>query len=157
MIKGKELTLNWLKKQSQAIQNEVRDAVEDATNEIYLEARNNAPGPRDDINTTYGIPLHIEDDISGLIHERKINNGFTGSVFVSLPVTKFFVYVEFGTGASAERYIPTLPQEFQDFARKYYVNGKGTIIGQPFLLPAYFKYRTEFVKNLKKIVEKNRG
>lgn len=156
MIKGKELTLNWLKKQSQAIQNEVRDAVEDATNAIYEQATRNAPGPRDPILTETGS-IKVEDAINQMLKQDMSPDGFTGSVFVSLPVSKFFVYTEFGTGASAERYIPTLPQEFQEFARRYYVNGKGTIIGQPFLLPAYFKYRAEFVKNLKKIVEKSRG
>lgn len=156
MIKGKELTLRWLKKQSEAIQNEVRDAVEDATHDIYLEARANAPGPRDPIKTTYGF-MQVEDAIDQMLDEKISSDRFSGAVFAPLPVSKFFVYVEFGTGATGERYIPTLPQEFQEFARRYYVNGKGTIIGQPFLLPAYFKYRTEFVKNLKKIVEKNRG
>lgn len=156
MIKGKELTLNWLKKQSQAIQNEVRDAVEDATDGIYQQAVLNAPGPGDEWKTTYGTQK-IQDNIRSMLSKEFTNNGYTGAVYANSQASKFFVFREFSTGTDAARYIPTLPKEFQEFARKYYVNGKGAIIGQPFLLPAYFKYRTEFVKNLKKIVEKNRG
>lgn len=156
MIKGKELTLNWLKQQSQAIQNEVRDAVEDAVQDIYDQARLDAPGPRDPIKTTYGT-MQIEDAIDQMLNKEFTNNNFTGGVYIAEQASKMYVYIEFSTGNSAAQYIPTLPKEFQDFARKYYVNGKGTIIGKPFLLPAYFKYRSEFVKNLKKIVEKSRS
>lgn len=155
MIKGKELTLNWLKKQSQAIQNEVRDAVEDATDDIYQQAVINAPGAGDRIKTTYGSQ-QIQDNIRGMLNKEFTNGGFTGGVYASSQASKFLVYTEFGSGQSAAQYVPTLPKEFQEFARRYYINGKGTIIAQPFLLPAYFKYRSEFVKNLKKIVEKNR-
>lgn len=156
MIKGKELTLRWLKQQSQAIQNEIKAEVADSTDDIYNQAFRNAPGPRDPIRTTYGT-MQIEDNIAGMLDTQFSNEGFTGSVFIAEQASPFFVYVEMSTGTNAARYIPTLPQEFQEFARKYYVNGKGTIIGQPFLLPAYFKYRAEFVKNLKKIVEKSRS
>lgn len=155
MIKGKELTLRWLKQQSQAIQNEVRDAVEDATDDIYQQAVMNAPGAGDQIKTTYGSQ-QIQDNIRGMLNKEFTNGGFTGGVYVAEQASKMYVYIEMGTGISASNYVPTLPKEFQEFARKYYINGRGTIIHQPFLLPAYFKYRAEFVKNLKKIVEKQR-
>lgn len=155
MIKGKELTLRWLKQQSQAIQNEVRDSVEDAVNNIYLEAREKAPKPGN-VKTTYGTQVS-QTDIAQFIFQDMKPAKFQGSVYVETKASLMAAYFEFGTGNDSANYVPTLPPEWQEVARRYYVNGKGTLLKQPFLLPAYFRERKEFMEALKKIVENNRS
>lgn len=151
-IKGAGKVKKWLLSKGKEIEKKVVDLVDIYTGEIEQQAINNAPGAGDFIKTTYGSQ-QIQDNIRGFIYKEFSPDGLTGRVGVSSGAGKFFVYVEFSTGPDAARYIPTLPKEFQDFARRFYVNGKGTIIGQPFLLPAYFKNRNEFIKELNKLIK----
>lgn len=61
-------------------------------------------------------------------------------------------YLEFGTGRHAAGYVPTLPQPFQQLARRYYVNGKGTLKVHAYLVPSFLqegKRLSEKLKNLK--------
>jgi hypothetical protein len=65
------------------------------------------------------------------------------------------VYVEFGTGSSAAAYIPTLPKEIQEYAKQFYINGQGTMIKQPYLIPAFLRESPIFIKELEKILKNN--
>lgn len=88
-----------------------------------------------------------------LVNEPK-NNGFAAEIGVQ-GESKIPVYVEFGTGTDAASYVPTLPQEIQDYARKFYKNGKGRIKKQPYLIPAFLRESPIFIKELKNILKKN--
>lgn len=64
----------------------------------------------------------------------------------------YAAYVEFGTGQYAAAYVPTLDPEFQALARTFYVNGKGRMRAQPYLIPAYLqegKRLADRLRNLK--------
>ena len=58
--------------------------------------------------------------------------------------------MEFGTGLSAREILsnPTYTEEVRSLARTYFRNGKGRIIGQPYLMPAFFRNTANLVQNL---------
>lgn len=90
----------------------------------------------------------------GRIDNVAKNNGFAAEIGVQ-SLTNIPVYVEFGTGASAASYVPTLPKEIQEYAKQFYINGQGTMIKQPYLIPAYLRESPIFIKELEKILKKN--
>jgi len=151
-VKGLNLTLNALKKYSKEVQEDVKDAVEETTLAIQRKAIDRAPAAGDDLKTTFGSHKN-STGINQLIFSKITNNNFTGIVYISNTAGDLPVYVEFGTGRSAAGYVPTLPTEWQQIARKYYVNGKGTLIKKPFLLPSYFEESPKLEKKIRKILK----
>jgi len=142
------------------IQEDVRDIIEDATLNIQRQAIQNAPAAGD------RIPLNSSSISRGTENTQKINtginqfigssinnNGLSGEVFIEAGAGPLAIYIEFGTGVSAANYVPTLDPEFQAVAQKYYINGKGTIIKQPFLLPAWFKNEPTVIPKIKKVLK----
>jgi len=49
----------------------------------------------------------------------------------------YAAYVEFGTGAKAEEYLSSQSPELREYARQFFVSGKGRMPAQPFLFPAF--------------------
>jgi hypothetical protein len=119
------------------VQKEVKLQVLDSSTMIQMNAISAAPA-----------------GLKGRIDSTPKNNGFASEVGVQSS-TNIPVYVEFGTGASAAAYVPTLPQEIQEYARQFYVNGKGTMMKQPYLIPAFLRESPIFIKELEKILKKN--
>lgn len=55
----------------------------------------------------------------------------------SVVVAAFYApYIEFGTGIFAASYVPTLPKEWQAYAKTFFVSGKGRTHQHPFVYPA---------------------
>jgi hypothetical protein len=144
------------------IQEDVRDIIEEVTLDIQKEAIQNAPAAGD------RIPLNSSSLERGSGNSQRINTGInqfigasfdvqqrglSGEVFIESGAGPLAIYIEFGTGVSAANYVPTLDPEFQAVAQKYYINGKGTIIKQPFLLPAWFKHQPTVVPKIKKALQ----
>lgn len=152
-VKGLRQVLRNIKQLEQQIQDEIRLDVEDFTEQILREAIRNAPGAGDQLKTTYGTQKN-DTNIQQFIDSQLLNGGFTGRVFIQAAASNLAVYIEFGTGSSAAGYVPTLPAEWQEVARKYYINGKGTLIKQPFLLPAYFSNEIKFLKAVQNTLKK---
>ena len=46
-----------------------------------------------------------------------------------------------------------MPNEIKSYAMTFYVNGQGRVPAQPFLIPAFLKYRKEFIKDMKDIAK----
>lgn len=92
--------------------------------------------------------------ISNKIDKQLLNNGFAAEVGVQAnnPIP---IYIEFGTGTSAAQYVPTLPKEIQAYAKTFYVNGKGKIKKQPYLIPSFLEESPIFIKELKKLLKEN--
>jgi hypothetical protein len=67
--------------------------------------------------------------------------------------SKVSAYVEFGTGVYAANYVPSLPPEIQEYARTFYVNGKGTLPATPFLFNSFLEERVELIKRIKEILK----
>jgi len=146
-----------LNRLSQAVQLRVKEIVEVNTGDLEMEAIRNAPGPGERIQTEHGAVSESDirngrwTPISQAIGYRISNSGYTGRVFVERSAGDIAAWVEFGTGQSAARYLSTVPARWREIARRYYINGRGTIIGRPFLLPAFMKYSVIFQKELKEV------
>lgn len=146
-VKGLNETLRSIRNASEALIDDVQDIVEEYTQKIYREAQRLAPGPGDSLKTTYGTQK-TNTDISGFLGFDFSPDKFKGRVFIEKGASELAIYLEFGTGSSAAGYVPTLEPEFQAIAQKYYINGKGTLIKHPFLLPAYFNNQKPFIQAL---------
>jgi len=101
-----------------------------------------------------------------VIYARKIMAEIPGSIapFYRLEVVNgnvriwtdnvFAAYIEFGTGVYAAAYLSGKPSEMTEDAIKFYVNGKGTIQEEPYLFPAYYRFKDEIVIEIDKRVQK---
>lgn len=150
-VTGLNSVIEAFNKLEKSIQDDIKDLVEETMLGIEYDAKANAPRAGDQLKTTYGSqenPNNLNQYITSVISP----DGLSGTVQVDTGATKLIIYIEFGTGVSAAGYVPTLPDEFQEVAKKFYVNGKGTLIKHPFLLPAFFKHEKIFISKMKKIL-----
>ena len=97
------------------------------------------------------------------ITNRFEDNGLTGKVGILAQQTvpknqsdpaNVAVYFEFGTGVSASQILAPYPQWVKDIAYEYYVSGKGTLIGKPYLFNNFLKNHEVFERDLKALLEK---
>ena len=91
------------------------------------------------------------------------DKGLTGKVGVigkqSVPKNQsdpanMAAYIEFGTGLSASQILAPYPQWVKDIAYEYYVNGKGTLTGKPYLFNNFLKNIETFERDLNNLLEK---
>lgn len=142
------------------VQQEVKELTEYYLGEIEVEAIAAAPSGGDKIMTEHG-PIN-QDSIAdkrrgsfvpinqaiGITLDR---SGYKGSVYVEKSAGDVSIYVEMGTGQSAASYLATVPTYWRAVAAKYIVNRQGTIINQPYLLPAFLKNSLLYKKELKDV------
>ena len=154
---------NAIDRMSREFQENVKGIVEFNLGEIETEAIRNAPGPGENIATEHGPERQDKiargrnwTPISQAIGYKIDPDGYSGNVYIEGSAGEIAIYVEFGCGQSARSYLATIPAEFREVAKKFYINGKGTIINKPYLLPAYFKYQIQFVKELKQAIKNMR-
>lgn len=127
-INGIHAVTTALKRKGEAIEQQISSEVMKQTANIELEATSNKPKG-----------VMITSDISRL----------TGLVYAGFPGNdNIAAYYEFGTGAKVK-----IPQGLEEYAMQFYVNGEGRLPASPYLFPAYFKYRTQFLANCRKIVK----
>lgn len=88
------------------------------------------------------------------IDSVKQNGGLAAEIGVQ-GESRIPIYVEFGTGESAASYVPTLPQEIQDYAIMFKEQIPGRTMKRPYLIPAFLRESPIFVKELEKILKKN--
>ena len=158
--RGFQEMVSRLNNYSNKVQEEVKNLTEYYLGEIETQAIAAAPSGGDKIMTENG-PIR-QDQIGdkrrgafvpinqaiGLTLDR---SGYKGSVYVEKSAGDIAVYVEMGTGQSAKSYLATVPQYWKAIAQRYYINGQGTIIAKPYMLPAFFKYSILFKKELKEV------
>ena len=74
-------------------------------------------------------------------------------IVAEVGATEFYApYVEFGTGGKVE-----IPNGFADLARTFYVNGKGNMAAQPFLIPAFLDESQKLKDRIEQIVKRYSG
>ena len=149
-----------LQRKSDAFVKEVKEIVELNTGDLEMEAIRNAPGGGDLIRTTFGTQTQDEirgqrnwSPISQSIGYKIVDGGLKGVVYVERSAGELAAWVEFSTGQDAAVYLATVPIEWRELAATFYRNGKGTIIGQPYMLPAFMKYKEQFLKDLKQAIK----
>ena len=154
-ISGADKLIKRLGVISAELEVDIKDIVEEVTISIERQAISNAPVAGEQLATKYGSQKNLTG-INQLIGAKFDNGGFIGVVFVSNRAGNLPIYIEFGTGTSAAGYVPTLPKWAQEIARKYFINGRGTLIKAPFLLPAYFQHSPDLYRKLKELVKRQK-
>ena len=67
---------------------------------------------------------------------------------------RYAAYVEFGTGPYAERYVPSLDQEWQEYAIDFKKTNPGHTPQKPFFYPSVNKFFPLMIERMKKVIEK---
>lgn len=133
-IKGTSQVLNRLKSISKDTELAVKSAVVRNTDQIFAQAISNVP---------------VQDGhLRGSGNTSYLNNQLTGVVAFGGTTAPYAPYVEFGTGINV-----SVPEGFGAYAMQFYVNGKGTMKAQPFLIPAFIKYKKIFLRDIRKIAK----
>jgi hypothetical protein len=150
-VKGLDAALRDLNKKSDSVIDAVKDILSTTATDIEIEAIRNAPASWE------GQPLNIKQRIDKVAE----NNGLAWRVGVQSgdPVFEIEAWLEFGTGLSAREILsnPQYTQEVRDIARSFYRNGRGRIIGQPYLMPAFFRNTANLVQDIKNEINKDLG
>jgi HK97 gp10 family phage protein len=113
---------------------QVKSSVVRNTDQIYAEAVANVPV--------------LDGHLRGSGNTSYSDNQLTGIVAFGGNAAPYAPYVEFGTGSGV-----VIPQGFNAFAMQFYVNGKGTMKAQPYLIPAFIKYKKVFLNDMKRIAK----
>ena len=113
---------------------QVKSSVVRNTDQIYAQAVANVP---------------VQDGhLRGSGNTSYQDNQLTGIVAFGGNAAPYAPYVEFGTGSGV-----VVPEGFNAFAMQFYVNGKGTMRAQPYLIPAFIKYRKVFLNDMKRLAK----
>jgi hypothetical protein len=150
-VKGLDAALRDLNKQEDVVIEAVKDILSSTATDIEIEAIRNAPASWE------GQPLNIKQRIDKVVE----NDGLNWKVGVQSgdPVFEIEAWLEFGTGLSAREILanPQYTQEVRDIARRFYRNGEGRIIGQPYLMPAFFRNTANLVQDIENEINKDLG
>jgi hypothetical protein len=150
-VKGLDAALRDLNKQEDVVIEAVKDILSSTATDIEIEAIRNAPASWE------GQPLNIKQRIDKVAE----NNGLAWRIGVQSgdPVFEIEAWLEFGTGLSAREILsnPQYTQEVRDIARSFYRNGRGRIIGQPYLMPAFFRNTANLVQDIENEINKDLG
>jgi HK97 gp10 family phage protein len=133
-IRGITSVTARFKRLSKQAELQVKSSVVRNTDQIYAEAVANVPV--------------LDGYLRGSGNTSYQDNQLTGIVAFGGNAAPYAPYVEFGTGSGV-----VIPQGFNDFAMQFYVNGKGTMKAQPYLIPAFIKYRKVFLSDMRKIAK----
>jgi len=141
-FKGLDQALAYIKKKETAMVEAVKDVLANTATDVEKQAIASAPSQWE------GFPLNIKQKID----KKSSNNGLLWQVGVDVPTTgeQWEAWMEFGTGLSAREILsnPQYSQEVRTIARTYYRNGKGRIIGQPYLMPAFYRNSANLVNDM---------
>jgi HK97 gp10 family phage protein len=141
-FKGLDQALAYIQKKETAMIEAVKDVLANTATDVEKQAIASAPTQWE------GFPLNIKQKID----KKSSNNGLLWQVGVDVPTTgeQWEAWMEFGTGLSAEQILknPIYSEEVRTLARTYFRNGKGRIIGQPYLMPAFYRNTANLVNNM---------
>lgn len=148
-VKGLEAALKDLDKQEDIVIEAVKDILSSVATDIERQAIAAAP------STWEGLPLSIKQRIDKVAED----NGLTWRVGVQSgdPDFEIEAWLEFGTGLSAREILsnPQYTPEIRDVARRFYRNGQGRIIGQPYLMPAFLRNTANLVNEIEAEINKD--
>jgi hypothetical protein len=153
-VKGLDKALADLDKKSDVIIKSVKDSLARVATDIEIEATRNAPTSYQIGDATINLSF-----IRQKIDKDVFQNGLLWNVGLDVPTSgeQWEAWMEFGTGLSAREILsnPQYSQEVRTLARTYYRNGKGRIIGQPYLMPAFFRNTANLVQEIENEINKD--
>lgn len=86
--------------------------------------------------------------ISSSIQLKKTVDGVEVTTGNGMEDPRLTAYYEFGTGNWAAALVPGLPDDWQQMAKKYFINGKGTLPAQPYLYPAFQRMKANIEQTI---------
>ena len=140
-----KVTIN-LKKYKESIVSEIKDHISDFATDVEIAATRDAPN---------FLSIDKKFENGGLSAEV----GVMGGQMVGENQSSGYniaAYWEFGTGLSAAEITAGYPQWVKDKAMEYYVSGKGTLVGSPYLFNNFLAYLTPFERNVTKMLDENK-
>lgn len=141
MIKGAAQAKAMIRAKLNGISNQICEVVKDAGENIEFAAIRHAPLMV--VGQIKGQYVRNEQEVS-----YRVMVGPTPGSYREWPV-----WFEFGTGVFAKNYVPSLPKEWQDTARRFYINGEGKTVEQPYLFPAWDRYSPQVPDQMAKVVK----
>lgn len=146
---GLEKALANLDKKGDAVIAAVKERLSDAATDTEIKAIQRAP------NSWEGLSLSIKQRIDKVVS----NNGLSWKVGVQSGDSNFQIeaWLEFGTGLSAREILgrPGYTPEIRAIAKNFYRNGRGRIIGKPYLFPSYFEATANLVRDIENEIKKD--
>lgn len=152
-VKGLDKALAELDKKGDAVIEAVKLKLSDVATDIELEATRNAP-------SSYqigGVSINLSF-IRQKIEKITIENGLGFNVGLDVPSSgdQWEAWMEFGTGLSAQQILGggQYTNEIRAQAEYFKRNGKGRIIGKPYLYPAFFRNTANLVSEIEEEINK---
>ena len=145
VVVNNKVTIN-LKKYQQKIISETKELISDFATDVEIAATRDAPN---------FLSIDKKFENGGLTAEI----GVMGGQLVGENQSSGYniaAYWEFGTGLSAAEITSGYPQWVKDKAMEYYVSGKGTLVGSPYLFNNFLAYLTPFERNVTKMLDENK-
>ena len=146
-VKGLDEALANLNRKNEAIVDAVKDTLARSATDIEIEATRNAPSSYQIGDASINLSF-----IKQKINKKVSNNGLYWNVGLDVPSSgeQWEAWMEFGTGLSAREILsnPQYSQEVRTIAKTFYRNGQGRIIGQPYLMPAFYRNTANLVTDM---------
>ena len=144
-VVNNRVTIN-LKKYQQKIISETKELISDFATDVEIAATRDAPN---------FLSIDKKFENGGLSAEI----GVMGGQIVGENQSSGYniaAYWEFGTGLSAAEITAGYPQWVKDKAMEYYVSGKGTLVGSPYLFNNFLARIPNFERKVNKMLDENK-
>lgn len=105
-----------------------------------------------ELKATRGAPRGEDEDVFIHIDKRFSEGGLKAEVGV-MGDNNLAAYFEFGTGLSAKEILAPYPDWIKDIAREFYITGRGTLKGKPYLYNNYLMLMPIFRKDVEKLTK----
>lgn len=146
-VKGLDEAKRDLFIKRQLIVDAVKDVLAETATSIEFEATLNAPSSYQIGDASINLSF-----IGQKINKKGFNDGLYWNIGLDVPSTgeQWEAWMEFGTGLSARDILsnPQYSAEVREIARRFYRNGKGRIIGDPYLMPAFYRNTANLVTDM---------
>jgi hypothetical protein len=146
-VKGLDKAIADFNKKSDAIVNAVKETLATAATDIEFQATLNAPDSYQIGDASINLSF-----IGQKINKKVFDNGLFWQVGLDVPTSgeQWEAWMEFGTGLSARQILSNsqYSSEVREIARRFYRNGKGRIIGEPYLMPAFYRNTANLVDDM---------
>ena len=145
VVVDNKVTFN-LEKYKKSIISETKELISDFATDVEIAATRDAPN---------FLSIDKKFENGGLSAEI----GVMGGQMVAPNQSSGYniaAYWEFGTGLSAAEITAGYPQWVKDKAMEYYVSGKGTLIGSPYLFNNFLAHIPTFERKVRTLLDANK-